>query len=371
MINKLLSFSIRAHWSIVLLTAIVAAYGSYKLTRLPLDALPDITKKQVMINYAAPGLGPEDVEKRITFPIETAISGLAGVESTRSFSRNGYGQVTAIFRENANLYFMRQRVAERLAQAKPNLPPGVEPQLGPVSTGLGEIFMYSVDYANPDGRGAPGHDGEPGWQSDGSYLTPEREKLTDEVARLAYLRTVQDWILRPQLKTVRGIADIDSLGGYEKQYVIEPDPIKLAAYGLSYSDVARALEAANLSIGANYIQRAGESYLVRADARMHSMEEIGQAVIATRNGVPIAVNKVGNVRIGGGFRTGAASKNGHEVVIGTALMLTGENSRTVATAVRDRFLEIRNTLPPGIIADVVLDRSQLVNATITTVAENL
>src|SRR3954464_11370534 len=175
MISRLLSFSIRAHWVVVSLTALVAAYGAHEVFRLPLDALPDITNKQVMINYASPALGPEDIEKRITFPIETAISGLAGVDNTRSFSRNGYGQVTAIFRESANLYFMRQQVAERLAQAKPNLPPGVEPQMGPVSTGLGEIFMYTVEYANPDGRGAPVRDGEAGWQSDGSYLTLEGE----------------------------------------------------------------------------------------------------------------------------------------------------------------------------------------------------
>ena len=371
MIARILSLSIQARWFVVFLTAIVAAYGTYELTRLPLDALPDITNKQVMINFAAPSFGPEDVEKRVTFPIETALAGLAGVESTRSFSRNGYGQVTANFREDTNLYFMRQQVAERLAQAKPNLPPGVEPLMGPVSTGLGEIFMYTVEYANPGGKGATIRDGEPGWQSDGSYLTMEGERLTDEVAQLAYLRTVQDWILRPQLRTVPGIADIDSLGGYEKQYVVEPDPTKLNAYGLSYSDIARALEAANLSVGANFIQRAGEAYLVRADARIHSMDEIGRAVVATRNGVPVAVKDVGTVRIGGGFRTGAASKNGREVVIGTALMLTGANSRTVATAVRDRFLEIRNNLPPGIVANVALDRSQLVNATITTVGENL
>src|SRR5580704_14940372 len=200
MITGLLSFSVRAHWSVVLLATFVAAYGAYELMRLPLDALPDITNKQVMINYAAPALGPEDVEKRITFPIETAIAGLAGIESTRSFSRNGYGQITAIFREDTNLYFMRQQVAERLAQAKPNLPRGVEPGLGPVSTGLGEVFMYSVEYANPGGEGASIVDGEPGWQSDGSYLADNGERLTDEVARLAYLRTVQDWILRPQLR---------------------------------------------------------------------------------------------------------------------------------------------------------------------------
>src|ERR1700693_5777047 len=193
MITRLFSFSVRAHCCVVFLTPAAFAYGAYELTRLPLDALPDITNKQVMINYAAPALGPEDIEKRITFPIETAISGLAGVESTRSFSRNGYGQVTAIFRETANLYFMRQQVAERLGQAKPNLPPGVEPQLGPVSTGLGEVFMYSVEYADP---GASVGNGEPGWQSDGSYLSDEGERLSDEVSRLAYLRTVQNWMLK-------------------------------------------------------------------------------------------------------------------------------------------------------------------------------
>src|SRR5258706_14272998 len=371
MITKVLSFSVQAHWPIVFLTAIVAGYGSYELTRLPLDALPDITNKQAMINYAAPALGPEDVEKRITFPIETAIAGLAGVESTRSFSRNGYGQVTAIFRENTNLYFMRQQVAERLAQAKPNLPPGIEPQMGPVSTGLGEIFMYTVEYTNPNGHNATVRDGEAGWQSDGSYLTIEGERLTDDVARRAYLRTVQDWILRPQLKTVPGIADIDSLGGYEKQYVVEPDPTKLAAYGLSYSEIARALEAANLSVGANYLQRAGEAYLVRADARIRSMDEIARAVIATRVGIPVLVKDVANVRIGGHLRRGAASKNRYEVGVGTALMLAGENSRTVARAVGVKLEEIGGNLPPGIAANVALDRSQLVNATITTVVENL
>src|SRR6201987_1153392 len=371
MITRLLSFCVRAHWFIVVFAAVVAAYGSYELTRLPLDALPDITNKQVMINYAAPALGPEDVEKRITFPIETAISGLAGVESTRSFSRNGYGQVTAIFREDANLYFMRQQVAERLAQAKPNLPPGVEPQLGPVSTGLGEIFMYSVEYANPGGDGASTGNGGPGWQSDGSYLADDGERLSDEVARLAYLRTVQDWILKPQLKTVAGVADIDSLGGYEKQYIVEPDATELAHYEISYSDIAKALQAANLAVGANYIQRWGEAYLLRAAARIRSLDEIGRAVIATRHSVPVTIDDVAKVRIGGQFRTGAASKNGREVVIGTALMLTGENSRTVATSVREKFFQVRENLPPGIVANVLLDRSQLVNATITTVAENL
>lgn len=371
MITSILSFAVRARSLIVLLTAVLAGWGLWQLFLLPIDALPDITNKQVQINTVAPALGPVEVEKRVTFPIETALSGLAGVESTRSFSRNGFSQVTAIFSESADLYFMRQRVAERLAQARPNLPAGVEPQMGPVSTGLGEVFMYSVEYAHPTAKGAPVQDGKPGWQSDGAFLTDEGERLTDEVSRLAYLRTVQDWIIRPQLRVVRGVADIDSLGGYEKQYVVEPDPSKLVAYGISYSELAKALEAANLSLSANYIRRAGESYLVRADARIRSMDEISRAVVATRGGVPVTVRDLAAVRIGGNLRTGAASKNGYEVVIGTALMLVGENSRTVAQAVRSKLEEVRKSLPAGITANVALDRSELVVATITTVAENL
>ena len=371
MIERILAFSVSARWFVVGVTVLVAGYGVWQISVLPIDALPDITNKQVQINTAAPTLGPEEVEKRVTFAIETAISGLAGVESTRSFSRNGFSQVTAIFDERANLYFMRQQVAERLAQAKANLPDGVEPQMGPVSTGLGEIFMYTVEFEHPDGTGAPIDDGHPGWQSDGSFLTEDGERLADEVARLAYLRTVQDWIVRPQLRTVRGVADIDSLGGYEKEYVVEPDPTRLTAYGISYAELARALEAANLSVGANYIQRAGESYLVRADARIRSIDEIEHAVVGSRGGVPITVLDVARVRIGGELRTGAASKNGYQVVIGTALMLVGENSRTVARAVGAKLAEVRRSLPAGIVANVALDRSELVIATITTVGENL
>jgi len=371
MIDRILTFSVRARWLVIFLTTLVAAYGLWQIAILPIDALPDITNKQVQINTAVPTLGPVEVEKRVTFPIETALSGLAGVESTRSFSRNGFSQVTAIFKESADLYFMRQQVTERLSQAKPSLPEGAEPQMGPVSTGLGEIFMYTVEYANPNGKGATIKDGEPGWQSDGAFLTSDGERLTTEVARLAYLRTVQDWVLRPQLRIVPGVADIDSLGGYEKQYAVEPDPTKLIAYGISYSELAKALEAANLSVGANYIQRAGESYLVRADARIRSMDEIERAVIGTRAGVPVTVRDVAAVRIGGDLRTGAASKNGYEVVIGTSLMLVGENSRTVARAVGAKLNEIKKTLPNGIVANVALDRSELVIATVTTVTENL
>jgi cobalt-zinc-cadmium resistance protein CzcA len=371
MIGQIIALSVRARWVIVFITAIVASIGLWQITKLPIDVTPDITNKQVQINTVIPTLGPIEVEKRVTFPIETALAGLSGVESTRSFSRNGFSQVTAVFKENTNLYFMRQQVSERLAQARPNLPDGAEPQMGPVSTGLGEIFHYSIEFAHPGGTGALKADGKPGWQTDGSFLTDDGERLPDNTAQVAYLRTVQDWIVRPQLRTVPGVADVDSLGGYVKQYVIEPDPVKLASYGISYSDLATGLEDANLSVGADFIQRSGEAYLVRADARIRNVDEIARAVIATRGGVPVKVSDVAAVKIGGELRRGAASRNGYETVIGSALMLVGENSRTVAHGVGVKLNEIQKTLPTGIVAVPALDRSQLVMATITTVTRNL
>ncbi|MDR3509777.1 MAG: CusA/CzcA family heavy metal efflux RND transporter [Caulobacteraceae bacterium] len=371
MIANLMALSVRARWVIVALVLIVAGYGAWQLTRLPIDAVPDITNKQVQINTVDPGLSPVEIEKRVTFPVETALAGIPGLETTRSLSRNGFSQVTAVFTEGTDLYFARQQVSERLAQARDHLPTGVQPQIGPVTTGLGEVFMYAVDFAHPGGKGAKVRDGSPGWQSDGAFLTPEGQRLTDDVSRAAYLRTVQDWIIGPQLKTVKGVAGVDSIGGYEKQFVVEPDPVKLAAYGVSFVELAKALEAANLSVGANFLDRGGEAYLVRADARIRGLDEINQAVIATRGGVPVAVKDVATVRVGGDLRTGAASLNGHEVVIGTTLMLIGENSRTVAKAVGDRLAGIETSLPPGITVTPTLDRSKLVNATVKTVERNL
>ena len=371
MIANLIALSVRTRWMILALVLIVAGFGAWQLTKLPIDAVPDITNKQVQINSIDAGLSPIEIEKRVTFPIETALAGIPGLETTRSLSRNGFSQVTAVFSERTDLYFARQQVSERLTQARDSLPPGVQPQIGPVTTGLGEVFMYAVDFANPGGKGAKVQDGKPGWQSDGSFLTPEGGRLADDVSRAAYLRTVQDWIIGPQLKTVRGVAGVDSIGGYEKQFVVEPDPVKLAAYGVSFSELAKALEAANLSVGANFLDRGGEAYLVRADARIRSLDEIAQAVIATRGGVPVAVKDVASVRIGGDLRTGGASLNGHEVVIGTTLMLIGENSRTVAKAVGDKLAGIEKSLPPGIKVTPTLDRSKLVNATVSTVERNL
>ncbi|WCM26110.1 CusA/CzcA family heavy metal efflux RND transporter [Sphingomonas sp. QA11] len=371
MIANLIALSVRARWAVLFLFLGVAGVGVWQLMKLPIDAVPDITNKQVQINTTDRGLSPVEMEKLVTYPIETALAGIPGLETTRSLSRNGFSQVTAIFSDSTDLYFARQQVGERLTQAQENLPQGVQPQIGPVTTGLGEVVMYTVGYANPDGKGAKKVDGQPGWQSDGSYLTPEGERLTDEIAKAGYLRTVQDWIIRPQLRTVSGVAGIDSIGGYAKTFVVEPDPVKLSNYGISYSELGEALENANVAVGANFFNRAGEAYLVRADARIRSVEEIRNAVAATRGGMPVTVGQIANVKVGGDLRTGAATMNGDEAVVGTALMLIGENSRVVAKAVGDKLGQVAKTLPPGIKVQVVLDRAKLDNATVSTVERNL
>ncbi len=371
MIATIMALSVRARWAVLFVFLAIAGLGARQLTKLPIDAVPDITNKQVQINTIDRGLSPVEMEKLVTYPIETALAGIPGLETTRSLSRNGFSQVTAIFSDSADLYFARQQVGERLTQAQESLPRGVQPQIGPVTTGLGEVVMYTVGYANPGGKGAKTADGQPGWQSDGSYLTPEGEKLTDEVAKAGYLRTVQDWIIRPQLRTVSGVAGVDSIGGYAKTFVVEPDPVKLTNYGISYSELGEALENANLAVGANFFNRAGEAYLVRADARIRSVEEIRNAIAATRGGVPITVGQIATVKVGGDLRTGAASMNGEEAVVGTALMLIGENSRLVAKSVGDKLDQVAKTLPPGIKVQVVLDRAKLVNATVSTVERNL
>ena len=371
MIEKLLDAAIRFRWAVVALTLIVAGFGIAQLLKLPIDAVPDITNKQVQINTVAPALSPLDMERLVTFPVETAMAGIPGLETSRSISRNGFSQVTVVFGEGVDLYFARQQVAERLTQAKESLPEGVEPQMGPVTTGLGEVLMYVVEFAPAGTKDNPKIAGKPGFQPDGSYLTTDGKMLTDDIAKLAYLRTVQDWVIRPQLRTVEGVAGIDSIGGYEKQFVVEPDPAKLASYHVSFSELAEALEKANISVGAGFVERGGEAFLVKADGRIRTLDEIGRATVATRGGIAVAVRDVATVRIGGDLRTGAASENGNEVVIGTALMIAGGNSRIVANAVAQQLDEVAKSMPPGIRIKTVLDRSKLVNATIWTVEKNL
>jgi heavy metal efflux system protein len=370
MIARVLSFSVHQRWLVALLTLAAAAFGAWSMTKLPIDAVPDITNKQVQINTIAPALSPVDIEKQVTYPLETALQGIPGLEYTRSLSRNGFSQITAVFDDKIDIYFARQQINERLAEAKEILPQGAEPRMGPTATGLGEIYMYSVHYKRP-GEGTPVGDGNPGWQSDGSYLTPEGQRLTTDLERTAYLRTVQDWIIRPQLRTVPGVASVDTLGGFEKQYHVQPDPAKLIGLDLSFGDVATAIENNNLNRGARYVEDNGEAYVVRSAGRLENMEQIGDVVVATRGGVPVRVKDVAAVKIGRELRTGSASENGEETVIGTALMRIGENSRTVSAMVDAKMKEIKKTLPPGIEARTVLNRTVLVDATIKTVSKNL
>jgi heavy metal efflux system protein len=370
MIEYILALSVRNRWFVLLCTLAAALSGTWSLTKLPIDAVPDITNVQVQINAFAPALSPLEIEKQVTFPIEVALAGIPGLENTWSFSRNGFAQVTAVFSDRTDIYFARQQVAERLTTAKPNLPPNVEVIMGPISTGLGEVYWWAVEYAAP-GEASPTRDGEPGWQSDGAYLTPEGERLSDELQRLIYLRTVQDWIIRPQMKTVPGIAGADAIGGYVKQYRVEPDSARLVGYGISFSQIVSAIEANNNSRGANYIERNGEGYVVRTNGLVTRLAEIEEIAVTTRGGVPVRVRDLAQVTIGRELRTGSASVNGREVVLGTALMLVGGNSRTVSAAADAKIKDINRALPPGIRARTVLSRTELVDATVHTVATNL
>ncbi|ALK97711.1 cation transporter [Massilia sp. WF1] len=366
MIARIVTFSVTRRWLVLFATLLAALVGAVALTRLPIDAVPDITNVQVQINTSAPALSPADVERQVTFPIETALAGIPGLESTRSLTRHGFAQVTAVFADKTDIYFARQQVAERLRSAERDLPAGVSPQIGPVATGLGDIYMWTVEFADKHEAGA-----KSGLQADGSYVTPEGTRLRSDIEKATYLRTVQDWIVAPQLKTTKGLAGVDVLGGYVKQYVVMPDPQRLAAAGLNLGTLAETLERNNTSSGAGVVERNGEALTVRADARVTTLEELGKIVVATRNGTPILVSQVAQVGVGHAVRFGSASEAGREVVIGTAVMRIGENSRTVAAAVDARLKEIARSLPADVVVRPVLDRTRLVDATITTVATNL
>ena len=237
MLEKILRFSVEHRFLVVLFTLFAASVGVYSLTQLPIDAVPDITNNQVQINTEYEALGPEQVEKQITFPVETALAGIEGLDYTRSISRNGFSQVTAVFDDDVDIYFARSQVLERLTAVGDDLPPGAEPTMGAISTGLGEVYMYAVEFLNPDGEGAEVTDGEAGWQSDGSYLTVDGERLASDVEKAAYLRTLQEYTIAPQLRQVDAVAGVDAIGGYVKQYAVEPDPMKLVSYGLSFGDL--------------------------------------------------------------------------------------------------------------------------------------
>jgi len=359
MLNRLIDLSVRHRWIVVLLAVALLAFGLQQLSRLPIDVTPDITNRQVQINTIAPALGPEEVERQVTFPLETALAGAPGLIETRSLSRHGFSQITAVFTDKTDLYFARALINERLQAARAKLPDGLEPSMGPPVTGLGEVYIWTVEF-----KGAAAHPGA-------VYVTPEGETLRTDIEKATYLRTVQDWIVAPQLKMVDGVAGVDVLGGYVKEYAVHPDPAKLAARGISLPQLVEALEHSNRIAGAGYVQRGGEAYIVRTDARVKSLAELADTPIGRRNGAIVKVSDVATVAIGHAPRLGSASENGREVVIGTALMLVGGNSRTVAARVDERLKSIAASLPRDVIVKPVLDRTRLVDATIRTVEHNL
>jgi cobalt-zinc-cadmium resistance protein CzcA len=369
MMQRIISFSVHQRWLVILLVALVGMFGAWSLTRLPIDAVPDITNNQVQINARAPALSAFEIEKQVTFPIENLLAGIPGLEYTRSLSRNGFAQVTAVFSDSYDIYFARQQVTERLMQARDEFPPQVDTRLGPIATGLSEIYMWTVRYKKFDIKTAL--DGEQGWQRNGDYLTPEGTILHSFVEKESYLRTVQDWIIRPQLRTVPGVASVDSLGGFVKQYHVQPDPAKLTALGVSFGDLAAVIDRNNLSRGAGYLERNGEGLVVHSGGRLESIDDIRNVVVSTRNGSPVRLGEIATVVIGKELRVGSASMNGDEVVIGTSFMLIGANSRVVSAAVDKKIKQVTKTLPKDIEVRTILNRALLVDATIKTVAKNL
>jgi cobalt-zinc-cadmium resistance protein CzcA len=347
MFERLIQFAIEQRIIVLLAVLLMAGVGIASYQKLPIDAVPDITNVQVQINSAAAGFSPLETEQRITFPIETAMAGLPGLQQTRSLSRSGLSQVTVIFKDGTDLFFARQLVNERLQVAREQLPDGIETMMGPISTGLGEIFLWTVE-AKDGAR-----------KEDGSGYTP-----TD-------LRVIQDWIIKPQLRNVPGVAEINTIGGFAKEYQIAPDPKRLAAYNLTLGDLVTALERNNANVGAGYIERSGEQLLIRAPGQVGSIDDIANIVITTSDGTPIRVRNVAQVDIGRELRTGAATENGREVVLGTVFMLIGENSRTVSQAVAKKLEEINRSLPEGVVAVTVYDRTNLVEKAISTVKKNL
>ena len=308
MLERVLQFSVHHRVLVLLVVLAVAGVGSWSLSRLPIDAVPDITNNQIQINTAFPSLSPEEVEQQITFPIETALAGVPGLVTTRSTSRNGFSQVQAVFEDGVDIYFARNQVTERLSLAKEELPDGAEPRMGPIATGLGEVFMYTVKFEHPGGGGEGVEDGRPGWQSDGAYLTPRFERLEHVGGAGGLPADGAGLDHHPQLKGVKDVAGVDSIGGYVKQYAVQPEPMKLVSYGITFGEVIAALNAEQREHRGGYVERNGEAYLVRSDARVRNEEEIGRIVVGTRHGTPVRVADVASVGIGVELRTGSAAR---------------------------------------------------------------
>lgn len=347
MISKLVQTSIRYRWVVILMTTLVALAGWVAFTNLPIDAVPDITNVQVQVNTPVEALSPEEIERTVTVPVETSLNGIPGVIQVRSITRFGISQVTVTFEEDTDIYRARQLVTERLQGVAENLPAGAHPALGPVSSGLGEIYHYVIE-AEKEAEG------------------PAR------ITQLSEIRALQDWYIKPRLLTVKGVAEVNTIGGHEKQYLIEPNPKKMAAVGVHFSDIQEAIEQANKNAGGGYVEQTADQFLVQAYGLFTSLDDIRDVPVKVlENARVISVGDIANVSIGKEMRTGAALHNGKEVVLGTVLMLLGENSRSVSLRVADKIDEIKRGLPEGYIVKPVYNRSDLVNATLSTVEHNL
>jgi len=347
MFERIIRFAIEQRWLVMVAVAAMAVLGLFSYQRLSIDAVPDITNVQVQINTQAPGYSPLETEQRITYPIETVMAGLPQLEQTRSLSRYGLSQVTVIFKDGTDIYFARQLVNERIQEAREKLPSGISPSMGPISTGLGEIYLWTVEAE--EGARKP----------DGTPYTPMD------------LREIQDWVIKPQLRNVPGVTEINSIGGFSKEYLIAPRPDKLASYGISMDRLVTALQNNNTNVGAGYIEREGEQYLIRAPGQVKGIDDLRQVIVGTAQGQPVRIRDLADVELGRELRTGAATDNGREVVLGTVFMLIGENSRVVSKAVGARMDSIRKSMPEGVKIVTVYDRTTLVEKAIATVKKNL
>lgn len=347
MIELILRFAIARRWLIMSMTLAIVGMGLWSYHKLAIDAVPDITNVQVQINTRALGYSPLETEQRVTFPIENALTGIPHLSYTRSISRYGLSQVTAIFDEDTDLYFARNLINEKLATIKNKIPAGLAPEMGPITTGLGEIFMYSVE-ALPDALKANG--------------LPYN--ATD-------LREIQDWIIKPQLALVPGVTEINTIGGYDKQYHITPLPKKMLDFAISFQDINTALRSNNSNQGAGYIEQNGQQLTVRSPGQLTNISDIEQVIIKVVDDSPIKISDIAQVSIGQTLRTGAATRHGKETVIGSAMMLVGENSRVVALAVAEKLMQVKSSLPKGVIVEPVYNRTTLVDKAMYTVQKNL
>lgn len=346
MISKIIEFSVRQRFAVFLMTGLLCWFGFESFKKLSIDAVPDITNTQVQINTPVTGLVPEEIERMVTFPVESAMGGIPGVETVRSISRFGISQVTIIFDDDTEIFKARQLVSEKLQLIE--LPDGIKPEMGPIATGLGEIFHYSIEAkevaSNPEER----------------------------LVQLMELRSLQDWVIKPRLITVAGVTEVNTIGGYEKQFFIQPNIKLLNQYGLSFDDIEHAIASANSNVGGGYIQQTGEQLLVRGVGLLASIKDIKDVVVKRLPSLDvIRVKDIADVKLDRQIRTGAGTVNGEESIIGTAFMLLGENSRTVATRVSERLDEIKKDLPDWVTVQVLYDRSDMVQATLGTVEHNL